>query len=226
MDPSMFTNPPPTLRLSESCFSESRALVDIPSSWHWCKCSLLDSRLQLNSSVFVYCLSSPCWTFLVRLLYNIWRKGFHSSSPTSHAHSDENHIIRVSPTPIFNFLAQSSFDCKPRDPIPGTLELTLHSVLQTNKKPSSAFYMATDNTNRGFINNVTWIPPKVPTIMTVESVQPDLLYNPQIYGQQTNVQILKYMEVIDLVVKNSDSGGHPCQFSFFLPSVLNISYLS
>lgn len=51
--------------------------------------------------------------------------------------------------------------------------------------------------------------------MTVESVQPDLLFNPQIYGPQTNVHILEYMEVIDLLVKNSDTSSHPCQLLFF-----------
>ncbi|KAG0147254.1 hypothetical protein CROQUDRAFT_43212 [Cronartium quercuum f. sp. fusiforme G11] len=73
----------------------------------------------------------------------------------------------------------------------------------------ATFMMSSDGTNRGFINNVSWVPPQTPTLMTVESVQQDMLFNPRIYGPQTNAHILQYMEVIDLLVTNLDSGGHP-----------------
>lgn len=75
--------------------------------------------------------------------------------------------------------------------------------------------MSTDGTNRGFINNVTWIPPNTPTIMTIDSVRGDSVYDPRIYGPQTNLHILNYMDIIDLVVKNEDDGGHPCSFFEF-----------
>ncbi|MBW0499229.1 hypothetical protein O181_038944 [Austropuccinia psidii MF-1] len=63
--------------------------------------------------------------------------------------------------------------------------------------------------NRGAFNNITFVPPKVPTSMTVDSVQLDALKNPIIYGKQTNAFVVDHLEVVELKILNWDSGNHP-----------------
>ena len=58
------------------------------------------------------------------------------------------------------------------------------------------------------INNQTYVEPKVPSLYTALSVGKDAT-NPIVYGKATNPQVLKYYDVVEVVVNNFDSGGHP-----------------
>ncbi|KAF8989715.1 Fet3 protein [Cyathus striatus] len=69
------------------------------------------------------------------------------------------------------------------------LKTTRTLILQAN------FDLMTDGTNRGIFNNVTYNSPLVPLVLS------------DIYGPSTFV--FNPFDVVDLVVQNADSGGHP-----------------
>ena len=50
--------------------------------------------------------------------------------------------------------------------------------------------------------------PKVPSLYTALSVGKDAT-NPIVYGHAANPQVLDYFDVVEVVVNNYDSGGHP-----------------
>jgi iron transport multicopper oxidase len=66
-----------------------------------------------------------------------------------------------------------------------------------------------DGSNRAsMFDNITWVPPKTPSLMSMLSMGQDSL-NPAVYGRQTAPQILNANEVIQLTVTNFDGNGHP-----------------
>jgi iron transport multicopper oxidase len=66
-----------------------------------------------------------------------------------------------------------------------------------------------DGSNRASMyDNITWVPPKTPSLMSMLSMGEDALV-PSVYGRQTAPQILQPHEVIDLMVINFDGNGHP-----------------
>ena len=56
-----------------------------------------------------------------------------------------------------------------------------------------------------FFNNVTYVPPKVPTLYSVLSAG-DQATNPLIYGSNTNSFILPTNSTIELIINNNDDG--------------------
>lgn len=66
-----------------------------------------------------------------------------------------------------------------------------------------------DGVNYAFFNDITYIPGKVPTLYTIMSAPEELLYDPTIYGINTNPHILKHMQVVQIVINNNDAGIHP-----------------
>lgn len=66
-----------------------------------------------------------------------------------------------------------------------------------------------DGIGRATINNITWIPQTVPTLYTVLSAPAKYVMNPAIYGVNSNAQVLKYNDVIEIVLINNDNGHHP-----------------
>lgn len=66
-----------------------------------------------------------------------------------------------------------------------------------------------DGINYAFFNNLTYTPPKVPTLATVFSAPDDLLFNRVIYGSNTHSFILLRNEVVEIVLNNHDDGKHP-----------------
>ncbi|KAG0147247.1 hypothetical protein CROQUDRAFT_61959 [Cronartium quercuum f. sp. fusiforme G11] len=88
-------------------------------------------------------------------------------------------------------------------------------IVQRILKPTrpielNAFFATFDNgINRGAFNNVTFVPPLVPTAMTVDSAPTDSLTNPSIYGPQSNVYLVENLDVVELKVLNWDAGNHP-----------------
>ncbi|KAK4173265.1 putative precursor of iron transport multicopper oxidase FET3 [Triangularia setosa] len=65
-----------------------------------------------------------------------------------------------------------------------------------------------DGTNYAFFNNVTYVPPKVPTLYTVMSSK-DLATNPTVYGTHTHSIVLSKNDIVEIVLNNLDSGTHP-----------------
>ena len=59
-----------------------------------------------------------------------------------------------------------------------------------------------------FLNNITYTAPKVPSLYTVLNAG-ELSTTATIYGEYTNPQILKHMDVIQVVLNNNDTGTHP-----------------
>src|SRR2546421_1951203 len=62
--------------------------------------------------------------------------------------------------------------------------------------------------NSAFFNNITYVPPKVPTLYSALSTGSDAI-NPSIYGMNTNAFVLKKDDVVEIVVNNDDPGKHP-----------------
>lgn len=58
------------------------------------------------------------------------------------------------------------------------------------------------------LNNVTWVAPDTPSLMTMLSMGNDSL-NSKVYGPQTAQHILNRGEVMDLMVINFDANAHP-----------------
>jgi len=65
-----------------------------------------------------------------------------------------------------------------------------------------------DGVNYALFNNKTYVPPKVPTLMTVMS-SGEYAVMPQIYGSNTNSYVLQKDEVVEIVLNNMDPGKHP-----------------
>ena len=65
-----------------------------------------------------------------------------------------------------------------------------------------------DGANYAFFNNITYVPPKVPTLYTALTTGETAL-NPYIYGPNTNAFVLKKNDVIEIVLNNNDTGKHP-----------------
>lgn len=63
--------------------------------------------------------------------------------------------------------------------------------------------------NYAFFNNITYVAPKVPTLMSVLSAEDEHIMNPLVYGTNTNSFVLEKDEVIDLIINNQDTGKHP-----------------
>ncbi|EFP86676.2 uncharacterized protein PGTG_13058 [Puccinia graminis f. sp. tritici CRL 75-36-700-3] len=74
----------------------------------------------------------------------------------------------------------------------------------------NVFFSTFENgVNRGAFNNVTYVPPRVPTVMTIDSAPANALESPAIYGPQSNAFVISHLEVVELTVFNWDKGNHP-----------------
>ncbi|PVH88865.1 multicopper oxidase [Cadophora sp. DSE1049] len=62
--------------------------------------------------------------------------------------------------------------------------------------------------NRAIINNHSYVPQKVPTLYTALSAGKQAT-NPIIYGVNSNSYVLRYNEVVEVVLINHDDGHHP-----------------
>ncbi|CAM1502605.1 Fc.00g073810.m01.CDS01 [Cosmosporella sp. VM-42] len=65
-----------------------------------------------------------------------------------------------------------------------------------------------DGANYAFFNNITYKPPKVPTLYTVLS-SGSMATDPQIYGTYTHSFVLEKDEIVQIVLNNLDDGRHP-----------------
>ncbi|KAL7276175.1 hypothetical protein RUND412_000868 [Rhizina undulata] len=62
--------------------------------------------------------------------------------------------------------------------------------------------------NYAFINDVTYVSPKVPTLYTALSAGA-LATDPTVYGGYTNSFVLGHNQIIEIVLNNLDTGKHP-----------------
>ncbi|SCU83094.1 LAME_0C03950g1_1 [Lachancea meyersii CBS 8951] len=62
--------------------------------------------------------------------------------------------------------------------------------------------------NYAFFNNLTYVVPKVPTLMTALSAGEDAV-NAEVYGSNTHSYVLGKDEIVEIVLNNLDSGTHP-----------------
>ncbi|KAK5962616.1 ferroxidase FET3 PWA37_005055 [Arxiozyma heterogenica] len=65
-----------------------------------------------------------------------------------------------------------------------------------------------DGVNYAFFNNITYLQPKVPTLMTALSAG-DNATDAIVYGSNTNTFVLEKDEIVEIVVNNLDTGVHP-----------------
>ncbi|CAR25414.1 ferroxidase FET5 [Lachancea thermotolerans CBS 6340] len=66
-----------------------------------------------------------------------------------------------------------------------------------------------DGVNYAFFNNVTYVHPKIPTLVTAMTAPKDLVKNPLIYGDNINAFVLEHGEIVEIVLNNYDDGRHP-----------------
>jgi iron transport multicopper oxidase len=64
--------------------------------------------------------------------------------------------------------------------------------------------------NSATINNLTFVGQKVPALYTALSAPKNVVTNPIIYGQ-INPFVLKFGDVVEIVLQNADGGHHPWQ---------------
>ena len=76
------------------------------------------------------------------------------------------------------------------------------SVCQSAEPPANPWHPS------AFFNNITYQPPKVPTLYTALN-SGDLATNPRIYGTYTHSFVLERGQVVQIVVNNVDPGKHP-----------------
>ncbi|SCU91041.1 LANO_0D10594g1_1 [Lachancea nothofagi CBS 11611] len=66
-----------------------------------------------------------------------------------------------------------------------------------------------DGVNYAFFNNITYVAPKVPSLITAVTAPKHLVKNPSIYGDNVNAFVLEYGEIVEVVLNNYDDGRHP-----------------
>ncbi|KAL1917392.1 uncharacterized protein VTP21DRAFT_5048 [Calcarisporiella thermophila] len=70
------------------------------------------------------------------------------------------------------------------------------------------FNVHEDGTNRAMFNNITYVMPKVPTLLSQLSLG-ELAKDPAVYGRQTQAIVLEHNKMVELVVTNYDENAHP-----------------
>jgi hypothetical protein len=65
-----------------------------------------------------------------------------------------------------------------------------------------------DGANYAFLNDITYVKPKVPTLYSTLTTGEDAA-NPLIYGVNTHALVLEHLEVVEIVLNNKDTGKHP-----------------
>ncbi|KAJ1323451.1 iron transport multicopper oxidase [Microdochium nivale] len=93
------------------------------------------------------------------------------------------------------------YDGMPLLPAPTRPEHTIHLTVKMDNLG--------DGRNYAFFNNITYAPPRVPTLYTLLSAPASLARDPRIYGQHTNPFVLEQGQVVQIVLKNDDDGRHP-----------------
>ncbi|KAJ5148876.1 hypothetical protein N7448_000454 [Penicillium atrosanguineum] len=109
------------------------------------------------------------------------------------------------PPPVFHELTPDHFIddvlLVPLDKEP-VLEPVQHQII------IDAFSTEIDGVKRFTVNNKTYIPQDVPTLYTANTIGAEFSSNPEVYGQ-VNPFIVKYGEVVEIVINNHHNNLHP-----------------
>ncbi|KAF9944559.1 hypothetical protein BGZ72_002237 [Mortierella alpina] len=65
-----------------------------------------------------------------------------------------------------------------------------------------------DNTFRHIFNNITYVPPKVPSLYTALTIG-NFSSNAEVYGKYTLPMVIKHNSWAEIVINNNDAGDHP-----------------
>jgi iron transport multicopper oxidase len=65
------------------------------------------------------------------------------------------------------------------------------------------------HSHRALINNVTYLPQKVPSLYTALSVGKQFSQNPIVYGVNSNPYVVNFGDVVEVVINNFTPGSHP-----------------
>lgn len=114
---------------------------------------------------------------------------------------DESKPLPAPPvfSPNFDFVDDVDFVPLDRQPI---LEPVNHQIILDT---GSAVI---NGVRRFTVNNKTYMPPKVPSLYTANTVGPEFASNPAVYGE-VNPLILKYGEIVEIVINNHHGNLHP-----------------
>ncbi|MCJ1474803.1 hypothetical protein MMC13_003463 [Lambiella insularis] len=69
-------------------------------------------------------------------------------------------------------------------------------------------FMVMDGQNRAVMNNVTYVPQKVPTLYTALTTS-SFATNPLVYGVNSNSYVLDYNSIVEIRLANYDTNSHP-----------------
>jgi iron transport multicopper oxidase len=108
--------------------------------------------------------------------------------------SFERTIEQINPIDDFTLILAAKYPLLPDPDYQITLEFVMDNL--------------GDGVTYALFNNKTYVPPKVPTLMTVMS-SGEYAGIPQIYGSNTNSYVLQKDEVVEIVLNNMDPGKHP-----------------
>lgn len=106
------------------------------------------------------------------------------------------------PAPVlteFNFVDDVTFVPKDREPI---LQPMHRQII------IDSYSTEIDGIPRFTINNKTYIPPKVPTLYTANTVGREFASNPEVYGD-VNPFVVKSGEIVEIVINNHHNNLHP-----------------
>lgn len=78
------------------------------------------------------------------------------------------------------------------------------------------FMENTDGLNHGVINDIPYLPPLVPTLHTLLTIEKQYLNNTLVYGPQSQTFINELDKVVEIVLNNLDDGPHPCKLYLFI----------
>jgi iron transport multicopper oxidase len=123
-------------------------------------------------------------------------------NPNVTAHLVYNDQAPLPPPPDvheFNFIDDVSYIPYDREPV---LEPVDHQILMDMNSATI------DGVQRFTINNITYLPQKVPTLYTALTVGDDFSSNPEVYGQ-VNPFVVNYGEVVEIIVNDHHENLHP-----------------
>ncbi|KAJ2552364.1 ferroxidase fet3 [Coemansia sp. RSA 1933] len=98
--------------------------------------------------------------------------------------------------------AFNDIDLVPYNNTPAALDFDVSFTLDVY------FNQYTDAENHGTFNNITYVAPRVPSMMIAMTTGADAL-NATVYGPQTNAHVVQHMQDVQFVVNNFDAGTHP-----------------
>jgi iron transport multicopper oxidase len=70
------------------------------------------------------------------------------------------------------------------------------------------FGLFEDSINHGTFNQIPYVKPIVPAMFSALSLG-DVAFDERAYANVTNTRVLKHMDMVQIVIKNLDSGNHP-----------------